>query len=313
MAQSTQTVLMVRPASFSNNKQTADTNYFQQQDTAKVIGLNARAQREFDDLVSKLKGVGVHVIVVDDTTEIDTPDAVFPNNWISFHENGDTVLYPMCAENRRSERRDDVYDILEKEGFEVQDIMDYTEAEEDGYFLEGTGSMVLDRVNQKAYATLSPRTDEELFIEFCEDFEYTPVIFEAYQTVGKNRELIYHTNVMMSIGTDFAVICLESIDDKKERKMVSENLKEDGKEIIAITENQMRAFAGNILEVQGTGNKPYIVMSSVAYASFTAKQIAQLEKYGTIIHSDLSTIETHGGGGARCMLAEVFLPKMLIN
>lgn len=309
MSQSTSSVLMIRPAHFRSNEQTAVNNFFQADSEVKVIDLNAKAQAEFDALVAKLTHAGIEVVVVNDTTDTDTPDAVFPNNWISFHENGDIVLYPMFAENRRLERREDIIEILEDQGFVVEEIMDYSAAEEDGYFLEGTGSMVLDRVNKKCYAALSDRTDEELTIEFCEDYEYNPVIFEAFQTVDGNRVPIYHTNVMMSVGTDFAVICHEAIDDKKERKMVLENLKDDGKEVILITEKQMHHFAGNMLEVANAKGEKFVVMSSQAYESLTKNQIQSLEKYAQIIHSDLTTIETNGGGSARCMIAEVFLPK----
>jgi hypothetical protein len=187
--------------------------------------------------------------------------------------------------------------------------MDYTSAEDDGYFLEGTGSLLLDRANAKAYCALSPRADEELFIEFCEDFDYAPVIFEAFQTVDGERKLIYHTNVMMCLGETFAVICADCIDDKKERKMVLDNLKDDKKEIILITEDQVNNFAGNMLEVRGTNDKKYIVMSASAHQSLTPKQIQQLEKHAEILSSSLDTIEACGGGSARCMMAEVFLPR----
>jgi len=310
MKQTTNSILMIRPVAFRMNEQTAVNNYYQ-----KVIEnllpatVNAKAQEEFDAFVSKLRKVGVNVIVVDDTLEPSTPDSIFPNNWISFHENGDVILYPMFAENRRLERREDILDILEDEGFVINEIMDYTSAEEDGFFLEGTGSIVLDRENDKAYCALSPRADEELFIEFCEDFEYTPVIFEAFQTVGTERKLIYHTNVMMSVGETFAIICAESIDDKKERKIVLDSLRGDEKEIILITEEQVNNFAGNMLEVRGSNDKRYLVMSTSAYNSLTKKQIAQIEEHVTILSSSLDTIEACGGGSARCMMAEIFLPK----
>ncbi|SNB04318.1 conserved hypothetical protein [Flavobacterium psychrophilum] len=253
--------------------------------------------------------VGVDVTVVDDTLEPSTPDSIFPNNWISFHESGDVALYPMFAENRRLERREEILDILEDKGFLVNEIMDYSSAEEDGFFLEGTGSIVLDRENDKAYCALSPRADEELFIEFCEDFEYTPVIFEAFQTVENERKLIYHTNVMMCVADTFAVICADCIDDKKERKMVLDSLKSDGKEIVLITEDQMNNFAGNMLEIQGADERRYLIMSASAHKSLTKKQIAQLEEHITILSSSLDTIEACGGGSARCMMAEIFLPK----
>ena len=310
MKQTTNSILMIRPVAFRMNEQTAVNNYYQKVlDNLLPATVNAKAQQEFDDFVEKLRAVGVNVIVVDDTLNPDTPDSIFPNNWISFHENADVVLYPMFAENRRKERREEVLDLLEEQDFEIENIVDYTDAEEDGYYLEGTGSIVLDRTNAKAYCALSPRADEELFIEFCEDFDMHPVIFEAFQTVDGERKLIYHTNVMMCIGETFAVICSECIDDKKERKMVLDFLKADGKEIIVITEKQVNNFAGNMLEVRGSNDKKYLVMSDSAHQSLTAKQIEQLEKHAQIISSSLDTIEACGGGSARCMMAEIFLPK----
>lgn len=310
MKQTTNAIIMIRPVAFRMNEQTAVNNYYQKVlDGLLPSTVNAKAQQEFDAFVEKLRSVGVDVTVIEDTLETDTPDSVFPNNWVSFHENGEVVLYPMFAENRRQERREDILDVLEEKGFEITDIMDYTSAEEDGVFLEGTGSLILDRANGKAYCALSPRADEELFIEFCEDFDYAPVIFEAFQTVNGERKLIYHANVMMCIGETFAVICADSIDDKKERKMVLENLKADKKDIVLITEAQVNNFAGNMLEVLGMNDKKYIVMSTSAYQSLSEKQIAQLESHAEILSSDLDTIEACGGGSARCMMAEVFLPR----
>nr|WP_315190217.1 arginine deiminase-related protein [uncultured Flavobacterium sp.] len=309
MKQTTNSILMIRPVAFRMNEQTAVNNYYQKVlDGLSPSTVNDKAQQEFDAFVQKLRLVGVDVTVVDDILNPDTPDSIFPNNWISFHENGDVALYPMFAENRRLERREDILDILEEKGFVINNIMDYTSAEEDGFFLEGTGSLVLDRENGKAYCALSPRADEELFIEFCEDFEFTPVIFEAFQTVGKERKLIYHTNVMMCLGETFAVICADCIDDKKERKMVLESLRGDEKEVILITEDQVNNFAGNMLEVKGTDDRRYLVMSASAHHSLTKKQIAQLEEHVTILSSSLDTIEACGGGSARCMMAEIFLP-----
>lgn len=310
MKQITDTILMIRPVAFRMNEQTAVNNYYQKvMDSLLPETVNAKAQQEFDAFVEKLKAVGVNVVVVDDTTDTDTPDSVFPNNWVSFHENGDVALYPMFAENRRSERREDILDLLEDQGFVVENIVDYTSAEEDDIFLEGTGSIVLDRANHKAYCALSPRADEELLIEYCEDFEYTPIIFEAFQTVNGERKLIYHTNVMMCIGETFAVICADCIDDKKERKMVLDNLKEDGKEIILLTEEQLNNFAGNMLQVSGADNKSYLVMSDSAKQVLTKDQITKIEKHTEILSANLDTIEACGGGSARCMMAEVFLLK----
>ena len=310
MKQTTNSILMIRPVAFRMNEQTVVNNYYQKVlDGLLPATVNAKAQQEFDTFVEKLRAVGVDVTIVDDTLNPDTPDSIFPNNWISFHENGDVALYPMFAENRREERREEILDMLEDKGFVINNIVDYTSAEEDGFFLEGTGSLLLDRANRKAYCALSPRADEELFIEFCEDFDYAPVIFEAFQTVNGERKLIYHTNVMMCLGETFAVICSDCIDDKKERKMVLDNLKENGKEIILITEAQVNNFAGNMLEVRGADDKRYLVMSTSAYQSLTPKQIAQLENHSEIVSSSLDTIESCGGGSARCMMAEIFLPK----
>lgn len=308
MKQVTNTIVMIRPVRFRMNEQTAVNNYYQKTSDDK-IDVNKNAQEEFDAFVGRLRAVGVNVIVIEDKLENDTPDSIFPNNWVSFHENGDIGLYPMFAVNRRRERRLEILDTVENDGFEIKNVVDYTAAEEDDVFLEGTGSIVLDRENRKAYCALSPRADEELFIEFCEDFEYTPVIFTAYQTVEGERLAIYHTNVMMGIGETFAVVCLDCIDDKKERKNLVNHLKNDGKEIVKITEAQVNQFAGNMLQVVGSKEKRYLVMSSAAFHSLTQNQITTIEKHCEILHSDLGTIEKLGGGSARCMMAEVFLPE----
>ncbi|MGJ8549789.1 citrulline utilization hydrolase CtlX [Winogradskyella wichelsiae] len=309
MQQTTNTILMIRPINFRMNEQTAINNYFQEELDLKNAEINAKAQNEFDAFVEKLRAVGINVIVEEDDKTNDTPDSIFPNNWVSFHSNGDVAKYPMFAENRRRERRNEVFIRLEEEGFLIENVVDYTSAEHEGFFLEGTGSVILDRVNRKAYCALSPRADEELFIEFCEDFEYSPVIFTAYQSVEDKRLPIYHTNVMMCIAEKFAVICLDSIDDKKERKGVVKHLRQDGKEIISITEAQMHSFAGNMLQLQGENDKRFLVMSEAAHNSLTKSQINNIEKFCAIISSSLETIETCGGGSARCMMAEVFLPK----
>ncbi|WP_324023608.1 arginine deiminase-related protein [Maribacter sp. BPC-D8] len=307
--QITNTILMIRPVSFRMNEQTAVNNYFMEDIDLKNQEINQKAQEEFDAFVSALKDKGVNVIVVQDTKEPDTPDSIFPNNWISFHANGTVGVYPMFAENRRNERREDIFEILEQNGFKINDVVDYTSAEEEELFLEGTGSILIDRVNKKAYCALSERADEDLFIEFCEDFDFFPVIFTANQSVDGKRLPIYHTNVMMALAENFVVICTDSIDDKKERKNVLDHLKKDGKEIITISEQQMHHFAGNMLQVLGGDDKKYMVMSSAAYNSLRPEQIAQIENHCAILHSSLHTIETCGGGSARCMMAEVFLPK----
>lgn len=310
MKQYTNTVFMVEPVDFGFNEETAVNNFFQNKlkETSKTI--QERALSEFKGMVSKLRQHGVNVIVLQDTLNPHTPDSIFPNNWISFHENKTIALYPMFAKNRREERReDDVIEVLEEKGFDVEQIMDYSSAEDEEIFLEGTGSIILDHVNRIAYAAVSPRTDEELFIEFCEDFEYSPVVFTAYQTVEGERKQIYHTNVMMCVADDYAVICLSTLDNKDDLKAVTDALKKSGKEIIDITEDQMNKFAGNMLQVGGLGDSKYLVMSQTSYDSLTKEQIAAIEKYNPILPVEISTIETLGGGSARCMIAEVFLPK----
>lgn len=305
--QITDTVLMIRPVRFRTNEETIVNNYFQKGINITQEEINRKAQQEFDTLVQKLREVGVHVIQVEDIYEQDTPDSIFPNNWISFHNNGDVAIYPMFAENRRRERREDILDIVEEAGFEIENVFDYTEAENEGIFLEGTGAMVLDRIHRKAYCALSPRASEELFIEFCEDFEYTPVIFRAFQKTDGELKPIYHTNVMMALGRTFAIVCLDTIEDKNERKNILNHLKEDKKEIITISREQVDYYAGNMLEVKGKEHS-YLVMSQTAYQSLTPQQIEAIERHTQILYSDLSTIEICGGGSARCMLAEVFLP-----
>jgi hypothetical protein len=309
MSQITNTVLMVRPVQFRMNEQTSVNNYYQkvpENILSEVV--NKMAVKEFDGMVRKLKKVGIQVIVVKDTKEFDTPDSIFPNNWISFHSNGTIGLYPMFAENRRLERKESVLEAVENQGFVVQNVVDYSGAEVDNLFLEGTGSILLDRVNNKAYCAISDRADEGLFIEFCEDFEYTPVVFSAFQTVNDKREKIYHTNVMMCIGDTFAVVCLASIDDKKQRKSLINHLQDDGKKVIEISEDQVNHFAGNMLQLKGVEEASYLVMSQSALKSLRPAQVKLIESHTTILSCPLDTIESCGGGSARCMMAEVFLP-----
>ena len=307
--QYTSTILMVEPTAFYYNPETAVNNYFQTETTDSQEDIQQEALAEFQGMVTALRSKGVNVITIKDTASPHTPDSIFPNNWISFHDNGNVVLYPMFAKNRREERREeDVLGLLEEKGFHVEDVIDFTSAEEDEIFLEGTGSIILDRENELAYACVSQRTDEDLLIEFCEELEYTPVIFHANQTVNGERKPIYHTNVMMCVADKYAIICLDSIDDKKEKKAVCEYLLEAEKEIIAITEEQMHQFAGNMLQVGGLGQS-YLVMSQTAYNSLTEEQISKIEAYNPILPVKIDLIEKLGGGSARCMMAEVFLPK----
>ena len=304
--QTTDTVLMIEPAAFGFNAETAQNNYFQ------VNSENAetqnRALQEFNNFVEKLRRKGINVITMKDTLEPHTPDSIFPNNWISMHQDGTVVLYPMCAVNRRWERRNDILEIL-KRNFSVKEIIDFSAPENDGKFLEGTGSMIFDHDNKLAYGSVSLRLDEQLFREFCEKFGFTPVVFHSYQTANNERLPIYHTNVMMCVADQFVVICLDCIDDETERVNVVNAIVNSRKEIIEISESQMQRFAGNMLQLQNPEGKKFLVMSLSAYQSLTPEQISNIEKYSEIIYSDLETIETNGGGSARCMLAEVFLEK----
>ena len=303
--QTTDTVLMIEPVAFGFNEQTAVNNYFQVQQEGNV---QDKALKEFNDFVEKLRAKDINVITIKDTLEPKTPDSIFPNNWVSFHEDGKVVLYPMFAENRRLERRDDIINQI-KEQFEVTEVIDYSGAEKDNLFLEGTGSMIFDHDNKLAYGSVSLRLDEGLFRKFCSDFGFQPVVFHSYQTAGEERLPIYHTNVMMCVADQFVVICLDCIDDESERNNVIETIKNSGKELIEISEDQMQNFAGNMLQVQNQSGKRFLVMSQSAYKSLNRDQVSAIEKYCEIIYSDLEVIETNGGGSARCMLAEVFLPK----
>lgn len=301
---------MVRPHSFRKNEETATNNHYQR-DIAQASPeeIIERAQEEFDGLVDQLKAAGIEVVVFDEAEPHETPDALFPNNWISTHADGTVALYPMFAPNRRTERREDVPLVLEHQfGFDVRQIIDFTEFESHNKFLEGTGSIVLDRINRKAYAALSDRTDARALEHFCDQLDFEPVAFQAFQTVDNQRLPIYHTNVMMSIGSGYAVVCLDCIDSDDERKQVVDAIAQDGLELVAITEEQVNQFAGNMLELTGDEG-PVLVMSASAYQSLVPGQIEKLQQHTTLLHAPLPTIETCGGGSARCMIAEIHLPK----
>ena len=302
MSQSTANILMIRPVAFGFNAQTAESNAFQNRDDDQQA-VQQKAQQEFDGFVKVLRDNSVNVTVINDTPEPHTPDSIFPNNWVSFHDNGDIFLYPMQAENRRLERREDIICQLE-ESFKANHVIDLSKFEAKKQFLEGTGSMVLDRENKIAYACLSPRTDAEVLKAFCDYTGYTAVTFDAFD---QNGQAIYHTNVLMAIGSKFAVICLDSITNITEKETVIKSLTSAGKEIIDITFNQMNHFAGNMLEVKSKTRETLVVMSHAAFQSLTDEQKSSLEKYGKLVYADITTIETNGGGSARCMMAEVHL------
>lgn len=300
----TSKICMVRPVNFGYNEETAVNNYYQKKDGKSFEEIQSKALKEFDDMVQILKEQGIDVKVLEDTKEPYTPDSIFPNNWFSTHAEGKVVLYPMFAKNRRLERREDIYEFLDSHSLE---IVDYSPLEAEGVYLEGTGSLVLDRKNKKAYCSISQRADELLLDIFCKDFKYTKVAFHSFQTVAGERKPIYHTNVMMAIGEKFAILCADCIDNLSERNKVIEELKQDRKEIILITEEQVEHFLGNALELVNKTGQHFCVLSSTAYASLREEQKQQLEKYVTLAPVDVSTIEKYGGGSARCMIAELYL------
>lgn len=299
-------IMMVRPASFQFNAQTAVSNTFQQElKNLTEAEIKTKAIAEFDAYVAKLKAVGVDVLVIEDTPEPAKPDAVFPNNWISMQADGKIYIYPMCTPNRRLEKREDVVQQL-NDMFDVQEVVDLSSYENENIFLEGTGSIIFDHLNKTAYACLSPRTDKMLFEKHCASLGYKAVSFKS---ADKNGNLVYHTNVMLTIGDGFAVICTESFVDENERNYVKQQLQDTHHELIEISFEQMNQFAGNMLEVAGENGKSYLVMSESAFLSLSQQQRDIIQKYCEILSVPIPTIETIGGGSARCMLAEIFLKK----
>ncbi|MDP4263596.1 MAG: arginine deiminase-related protein [Bacteroidota bacterium] len=302
--QTTSHILMIRPVNFGFNPETAVNNAFQVK--GDDDNTQNKALKEFDDLVSLLRKNDVDVTVVEDTIEPHTPDSIFPNNWVSFHNDGSLLLYPMYAVNRRAERKEHVLEKI-KEKFVIRKKIDLSRYEKENIFLEGTGSMVLDRDNEIAYACLSPRTNEKVLADFARQTGYTPVVFHAIDEKG---QAIYHTNVMMCVADKYIVICTDSIRNNTEKEKIMTAINKTGKEIITITPDQMNHFAGNMLQVENKRGEKLLVMSTQAYVSLTDMQKSKLQSFNTIIHSPLTTIETNGGGSARCMMAEVHLPVL---
>ncbi|MDR2292628.1 MAG: amidinotransferase [Prevotellaceae bacterium] len=300
--QSTNTLLLVRPTNFGFNSQTAVNNSFQTK--TKNRDLQKKALEEFDKLIETLIAAKVNPIVVNDEPQSKLPDSIFPNNWFSTHNDGSLCLYPMFAENRRLERKDDIINML-KSDFDVKNILDFTHYEQQNKFLEGTGSMVLDRENKIAYACLSPRTDEEILDDFCQKLQFKKCRFQA---MFAEKE-IYHTNVMLSVADKYSIICTKSITNSDELKDVIENLFATNKEMIEINIEQMQHFAGNMLQISNSDGEKFLAMSSQAYESLNLDQIRKIERYNNILHSDIKTIEMAGGGSLRCMLAEIFFEK----
>ncbi len=298
--QTTSKILMVRPFRFAFNEETAQNNFFQQEGKSGSVAV--KALEEFDAFVNQLRGKDVDVTIIQDTPEPWTPDSVFPNNWFSSHISGELVLYPMFAENRRQERKREVLDLLTRK-MNHRKVIDLTHWEKEDEFLEGTGSMVFDRDKQTAYCCRSPRTSEKVLADFCARMNYDAVVFDA---TDKNGNLIYHTNVMMAVGNQVAIVCLESVKDDNERQKVVSRLTSAGKIIVDISLDQVARFAGNMLEVKSRNGHPIMVMSASARNVLTAAQETIISTYNTILSVPLSTIETNGGGSARCMIAEIF-------
>lgn len=300
--QTTSQLLMIRPVNFTFNEETAVNNAFQV--PGEQSDVQNKAAKEFDSFVQVLRNAGVNVIVVNDTPEPHTPDSIFPNNWISFHNDGTVFLYPMFATNRRKERKPGVLKRIEQQ-FSVSQIIDFSDYEAENKFLEGTGSMVLDRENRITYACISPRTDVDVIDKWCHTSGYHCVIFHAYDS---NGGLIYHTNVMMCVADRYVVICLDAIKNEEEQTAVMAAIQESGKELFPISMEQMNHFAGNMLQVNNNEGETLLIMSTQAYNSLTPAQIEKLNNWNPVIHSSLETIETNGGGSARCMMAEIHLP-----
>ena len=304
--QGAQNILLVRPSDFSYNKETAVSNTFQQQTNLSTAAIHQKVTEEFDAFVKTLRLKGINVLVIDDTKLPSKPDAVFPNNWASYHEDGTIILYPMCAPNRRLEKRPEIISIIRKQ-FRVNNIIDLSAYELSGRFLEGTGSIIFDHTNRIAYACLSPRTDKALFEQLAKQLQYKPLSFYANDPTGI---AIYHTNVMMCIAEKFAVICLDSISNNVEKELVSQTLSQTGHDIIDISFEQMNRFAGNMLALKSNTGKDLLAMSQSAFDSLTADQKFIIEQYCEVVPLSISTIETIGGGSARCMIAEIFLPPL---
>lgn len=299
-------VLMIRPANFGYNPETASSNTFQRKDeSADPLSIKIKAREEFDTLVEVLQSHGIEVLIVDDTDQPIKPDAVFPNNWITTHEDGALITYPMYAPLRRAERRDDIIAIVEKK-YKVRNRYTFDHYEEENKILEGTGSMILDRTHRIVYACISPRTDAELLEHFALLRQYQKVSFRAKDPSGIP---IYHTNVIMALGHDLAVLCLDCISDEAERDQVVQMLHDTNKEILEITWPQVLQFAGNMLQVSNDRGEHCWVMSDAAYRSLNLHQLKRLNASGTIITSPIPTIERYGGGSVRCMIAEIFLTK----
>lgn len=306
--QTTSNILMVRPANFGFNPETAENNFYQKKDKRDPQEINKLAQKEFDGFVGLLEEKGVNVLVIEDTDDPKKTDAIFPNNWFSTHEDGKVILYPMFSPNRRQERRTDIIQILMKKGFKISDIIDLSFFENDEQYLEGTGSLILDRIKKVAYACRSIRTHAVPLAYFGRIMDYEIVEFDATQVIEGIVSPIYHTNVMMHIGSEIAVVCLDSITLASEKLKVQEYLEKTGKKMIPITTKQKFQFAGNMLEIKSSDGTKLTVMSEAAFQSLGQVQVQTIQRYTDLVVPNIATIEKLGGGSARCMMAEIFLP-----
>jgi hypothetical protein len=302
-SQAPSTILMVRPAAFGFNQQTAGSNAFQQ--AGNQPDIRRLALDEFDRMVDTLVAHDIDVLVVEDSPTPERPDAIFPNNWISFHHDGRVVLYPMLAENRRLERSVEVVELIKKD-FAIQEVIDFSNYEAQAKYLEGTGSIVLDYVNGIAYANRSPRTDELVFLELCKQLGYKPILFNA---VDESGQPIYHTNVLMCVGSEFAIVCLDAVRDDHDQEVLLDSFSKTGHQVVAISYAQMKAFAGNMMEVKTKGDEPIVLLSESAFNSLLPGQLQGINKHAEVLPLSIPTIERFGGGSVRCMVAGIFLPK----
>lgn len=303
--QSTNSIFLIKPTNFGYNLETSISNAFQNEVNLDEQEIKTKVLAEFEEMANLLLQKGIGVTIIEDTEFPIKPDAIFPNNWISMHADGKVVLYPMLAENRRLERRTDILETL-KQDFKITEVIDLSHSEKENQILEGTGSIIFDHKNRNAYACISPRTDKDLFINLCKEIDYSPIYFHSYDQNGKE---IYHTNVMMNIGNGYVVICLESITDVSEKQMVTESFNNTNHQIIDLSQEQLKSFCGNMLELGRANDKNLLAMSSSAFDALSKEQKEALSDYCELLPISIETIETIGGGSVRCMIAEIFLPK----
>jgi hypothetical protein len=303
--QAPHTLLLIRPASFGFNEQTASTNFFQKGSSESAASINHRALVEFDAMVDKLRDNEVDVLVFDDSAQPEKPDAIFPNNWLSLHEDGKLVLYPMLAHNRRLERRPEIVQLF-NEKFLISEVIDFSQEENQNRIVEGTGSLVFDHVHKIAYASRSERTHQELVVQLCRRMGYQPIVFDAVDEAGKP---IYHTNVLLCVGEKFAVLCLDAVRNESDQELLLTSFHTTQHKVIAISYAQMRSFAGNMLEVKNTKDEPVVLLSQTAFNSLLPGQVDAITRFADMLPINITTIEAIGGGSVRCMVVGIHTPK----